>query len=135
MRKILQVFLLFSARLIFAQKPRADPKPDNDSGKQELHFPTVHIGFMASNKANWLPFSLSCLDRLVYPKDRISIEFFTDNNQDNTKELLEEWAFRPETVAKYAHLEVTHNTTLDMGKRLTWDDESRVSFGILSGYF
>lgn len=53
---------------------------------------TVLLAILARNKAHCLPRFLSCIDRLDYDKKLISIYINTNNNEDNTQEILEKWA-------------------------------------------
>lgn len=52
---------------------------------------TVLLAILARNKAHVLPDFLSCIDELDYDKQKIAVYINTNNNQDNTAELLEEW--------------------------------------------
>ncbi|XP_050361291.1 glycosyltransferase 25 family member [Nymphalis io] len=60
--------------------------------------PRVAISILARNKVNSLPYFLTCLRLLDYPKDRIDIWIQTENNYDETDEILHKWAER------YKHL-------------------------------
>jgi hypothetical protein len=51
----------------------------------------VLIAILAKQKAGVLPYYLKCLDSLDYPKSDIVIYVRTNNNTDNTKQILEEW--------------------------------------------
>ncbi|KAJ1133696.1 hypothetical protein NDU88_000174 [Pleurodeles waltl] len=53
--------------------------------------PTLVLAFLARNAAHTLPEYLGALERLAYPKDRISVWCATDHNVDNTSEILQEW--------------------------------------------
>ncbi|XP_056328120.1 procollagen galactosyltransferase 2 [Danio aesculapii] len=53
--------------------------------------PKVVIAILARNSEHSLPYSLGCIERLDYPKDRISIWAATDHNTDNTTAMLREW--------------------------------------------
>ncbi len=52
---------------------------------------TVLVAILARNKEHVLPRFLQCLENQDYPKKLITIYIKTDNNQDNTKALLEAW--------------------------------------------
>lgn len=56
-----------------------------------MQSPTVVIAIIARNAAHSLPYYLGALERLNYPKDRISIWAATDHNSDNTTAVLREW--------------------------------------------
>ncbi|KAG8038300.1 hypothetical protein G9C98_006627 [Cotesia typhae] len=53
--------------------------------------PTILIGILVRNKAHTLPYFLSLLQNLEYPKDRISLWIRSDNNVDNSIEILNVW--------------------------------------------
>ncbi|XP_067219355.1 procollagen galactosyltransferase 2 [Chanodichthys erythropterus] len=53
--------------------------------------PKVVIAILARNAEHSLPYFLGCIERLDYPKDRISIWAATDHNIDNTTAMLHEW--------------------------------------------
>ncbi|KAL6261421.1 hypothetical protein P5V15_006515 [Pogonomyrmex californicus] len=53
--------------------------------------PTVLIAILIRNKAHTLPYFLSLLERQNYPKNRISLWIRSDNNIDNTIDILNEW--------------------------------------------
>ncbi|XP_017208065.2 procollagen galactosyltransferase 2 [Danio rerio] len=53
--------------------------------------PKVAIAILARNSEHSLPYFLGCIERLDYPKDRISIWAATDHNTDNTTGMLREW--------------------------------------------
>jgi hypothetical protein len=59
---------------------------------------TVLIAILARNKAHCLPKYLRCIDALDYDKKLISVYINTNNNNDNTEQLLKDWvdAHRPE---------------------------------------
>ncbi|KAK1155758.1 hypothetical protein AOXY_G26589 [Acipenser oxyrinchus oxyrinchus] len=53
--------------------------------------PTVVLAIIARNAAHSLPYYLGAIERLDYPKDRISVWAATDHNIDNTTAVLREW--------------------------------------------
>lgn len=53
--------------------------------------PLVCIAILAHNKENSLPIYLKCIESFDYPKDRIALYIRTNNNNDRTPEILEEW--------------------------------------------
>ncbi|KAK9880917.1 hypothetical protein WA026_013250 [Henosepilachna vigintioctopunctata] len=53
--------------------------------------PTVFISILARNKAHTLPYFLSYLQNLRYPKERLSLWIQSDHNSDNTIEILKVW--------------------------------------------
>ncbi|KDR07691.1 hypothetical protein L798_02745, partial [Zootermopsis nevadensis] len=52
---------------------------------------SVVIAFLVRNKAHTLPYFLTLLERLDYPKDRISLWVRSDHNEDRTLEILKIW--------------------------------------------
>ncbi|XP_039286759.1 glycosyltransferase 25 family member isoform X2 [Nilaparvata lugens] len=53
--------------------------------------PTVFIAILVRNKAQTLPFFLTCLERLKYSKSRIHLWIRSDHNEDKSIEILQEW--------------------------------------------
>ncbi|XP_044269786.1 glycosyltransferase 25 family member [Tribolium madens] len=53
--------------------------------------PTVFIAILARNKAHTLPYFLTTLENLDYPKNRISLWIRSDHNSDKTIEILRKW--------------------------------------------
>lgn len=53
--------------------------------------PLVCIAILAHNKENALPIFLKCLDAFDYPKGRITLYIRTNNNNDRTTEILDDW--------------------------------------------
>uniref|UniRef100_A0A8D3BDI8 Cerebral endothelial cell adhesion molecule n=2 Tax=Scophthalmus maximus TaxID=52904 RepID=A0A8D3BDI8_SCOMX len=62
--------------------------------------PTVVIAIVARNAAHSLPYYLGALERLNYPRGRISVWAATDHNADNTTAMLKEWLT---VMQKYYH--------------------------------
>lgn len=54
----------------------------------------VFIAILARNKAHCLPKYLECIERLDYDKGQIVLYINTNNNSDNTVEVLKEWMDR-----------------------------------------
>ncbi|XP_031682075.1 procollagen galactosyltransferase 2 [Oncorhynchus kisutch] len=59
--------------------------------ESKMQPPTVVIAIIARNAAHSLPYYLGALERLNYPKARISVWAATDHNADNTTAVLREW--------------------------------------------
>uniref|UniRef100_A0A671WZ53 Cerebral endothelial cell adhesion molecule n=1 Tax=Sparus aurata TaxID=8175 RepID=A0A671WZ53_SPAAU len=59
--------------------------------ESKMQPPTVVIAIIARNTAHSLPYYLGALERLDYPKDRITVWAATDHNADNTTAVLKEW--------------------------------------------
>ncbi|CAB3254142.1 unnamed protein product [Arctia plantaginis] len=53
--------------------------------------PTVGISVLVRNKAHTLPYFLTSLYNLEYPKDRLYLWFYSDFNEDNSIEIIEKW--------------------------------------------
>ncbi|XP_031840465.1 glycosyltransferase 25 family member isoform X2 [Nomia melanderi] len=58
---------------------------------EDLKKPTVLISILVRNKAHTLPYFLTFLERLDYPKKRIHLCIHSDNNIDNSIEILSTW--------------------------------------------
>ncbi len=56
--------------------------------------PKVLLAILAKQKAGQLRFFLRCIEALDYPADRIALYVRTNNNTDDTAEILEEWLAR-----------------------------------------
>jgi hypothetical protein len=56
--------------------------------------PIVFVALLAKQKAQVLNFFLETLDAWDYPKDKIHIYIRTNNNTDNTEEILADWIGR-----------------------------------------
>lgn len=56
--------------------------------------PIVFVALLAKQKAQVLNYFLETLDAWDYPKDRIHIYIRTNNNTDNTEEILADWIGR-----------------------------------------
>ncbi|XP_071764136.2 procollagen galactosyltransferase 2 [Centroberyx gerrardi] len=67
-----------------------DPQPSTHR-ESSLLKPKVLITILARNAQHSLPYFLGCIDRLDYPKDRISIWAASDHSVDNTTAVLQEW--------------------------------------------
>jgi hypothetical protein len=79
------LFILLSCLIpLFAALPAcADLNQPDDK--------TVLIAILARNKAHVLPKYLQCIEELEYDKSLISLYINTNNNIDETEEILEEW--------------------------------------------
>ncbi|XP_057289831.1 procollagen galactosyltransferase 1-A-like [Hydractinia symbiolongicarpus] len=66
----------------------------NDNGTEDIiyyKYPTVVISIISRNEEHSLPTFLGYIERLNYPKDRISICIQTDHNEDGTFNVLSAW--------------------------------------------
>jgi hypothetical protein len=59
---------------------------------EEVSKKTVLLAILARDKAHVLPKFLDCIENLDYDKKLISVYINTNNNQDNTLEILKTWA-------------------------------------------
>ncbi|XP_072930727.1 glycosyltransferase 25 family member [Epargyreus clarus] len=84
-------------------------KPPNPVYNATYKWPTVAVTVLVRNKAHTLPYFLSCLNNLDYPKDRMFIWVYSDYNNDNSIEILREWekVFGPD----YNGVNITADTT------------------------
>lgn len=92
------------------------------SEKVKFLAPKIHVAITVSNKERWLPFTLSCFESLEYPKDRLSVHFYSDHNLDNSIQSIETWI--QNNVGRYKSLELTKNTTIPAAKP-SWDHPER----------
>ncbi|CAL7944133.1 unnamed protein product [Xylocopa violacea] len=58
---------------------------------KNLKKPTVLIAILVRNKAHTLPYFLTLLEQLNYPKERIHLRIYSDNNIDNSIGILSTW--------------------------------------------
>ncbi len=85
-RLIAKFYLLFLPFMIFiCFKVQGEENQENK---------TVLLAILARNKAHILPQFFNCIENLDYNKKLISIYVNTNNNEDNTKEMIENWLKR-----------------------------------------
>ncbi|XP_071980637.1 inactive glycosyltransferase 25 family member 3 isoform X2 [Engystomops pustulosus] len=80
------VLLLVLPGLLLLPARAQEPLLGHDSSP-----PSLLIALLARNAAHALPYSLGALERLHYPKERISIWCVTDHNEDDTAAVLLQW--------------------------------------------
>ncbi len=77
--------------------------------------PLVCIAILAHNKEHALPIFLHCIESLDYPKDRLALYIRTNNNNDQTKTILDSWVntlrMRETTVADDRYHSVFYDAT------------------------
>jgi len=78
--------------------------------------PTVLIAILARNKAHFLPTFLQCINNLEYDKKSISIYINTNNNEDDTVEILEEWMNKHRS--QYRNIEMEQHEIKDLDNTL-----------------
>ncbi|XP_074829722.1 inactive glycosyltransferase 25 family member 3 isoform X1 [Natator depressus] len=86
--------------LLLSGCPGLEGEGGSPAGQQQ-ELPTVVIAILARNSEHSLPHYLGALERLDYPKERISIWCATDHNIDNTTEILWEWLTAMEKYYRY----------------------------------
>ncbi|XP_075434672.1 inactive glycosyltransferase 25 family member 3 isoform X2 [Ascaphus truei] len=59
-----------------------------EPGREE---PSLLLAIIARNAAYSLPYHLGALERLRYPKDRVSVWCATDHNEDGSRAMLQRW--------------------------------------------
>lgn len=87
--------------------------------------PTVTLVLLVRNKAHSLPNFLAFIDRLDYPRDRMSIFLRSDHNIDNSTYILKEWI---ENVRFFYHdvnvvLNATEGGYPEEKSTMDWPDE------------
>ncbi|XP_041666789.1 procollagen galactosyltransferase 2 [Cheilinus undulatus] len=85
------MFLYFLALLAFVLQAECYFSEEKYPEESKMQPPTVVVAIIARNSAHSLPYYLGALERLNYPKDRISVWAATDHNIDNTTAILKEW--------------------------------------------
>ena len=83
---------------------------------------SIHLAIIVSNKAQWIPYTFYFLDKINYPKNKISISLHSDHNFDDTINLLEIW--RLKNYNSYASIETYYNHTVP-DFELSWEDQAR----------
>ncbi|XP_052221589.1 glycosyltransferase 25 family member-like isoform X2 [Dreissena polymorpha] len=63
----------------------------NDLRQEERFYPTVMIATLVRNKAHVLPYFFGLVEKLDYPKDRISLWIRSDHNEDNSTSMVSTW--------------------------------------------
>ncbi|EFN88899.1 Glycosyltransferase 25 family member [Harpegnathos saltator] len=82
--------------------------------------PTVLITILVRNKAHTLPYFLSLMEQLDYPKERMCLWICSDNNVDNTIEILNKWI---NSEGKKYHCLNVHLNATSMG----FEDEKTIT--------
>ncbi|XP_068608749.1 procollagen galactosyltransferase 2 [Brachionichthys hirsutus] len=95
---MLFLFLLLGAQLFPTESYFSEERYQDES---KIQSPTVVVAILARNSAHSLPYYLGALERLNYPKNRISVWAATDHNLDNTTAVLKEWLAVMQKVYHY----------------------------------
>ncbi|WP_456734380.1 glycosyltransferase [Bradyrhizobium sp. USDA 3364] len=80
-----------------------DPPNVADVPDENRPLPKVLIAILAKSKAGHLPLFLECIEALDYPSERIALYIRTNNNRDDTAEILRDWLQR--VGPRYSHVE------------------------------
>ncbi|XP_077986658.1 procollagen galactosyltransferase 2-like [Glandiceps talaboti] len=82
---------LYCLQFVWADNSTADELTEFAFEESPFQRPTVFLPIIARNKAHALPVFLGYIERLLYPKNKISIWIQSDHNIDNTTNILNEW--------------------------------------------
>ncbi len=82
--------------------------------------PTVLLAILAKDKGYVLPEYLYCIDNLIYPKERIDVYINTNNNQDDTAEILKKWVEDNQSLYNSITYEEHVVENLESGKPHDW---------------
>lgn len=83
---------------------------DNSDIEEEEDHPTVQLTFFVRNKASFLPYFLGLIDRLNYPKQRISLYIRGDHCVDEALDITKEWVDKVQDM--YARVDVVLDGTI-----------------------
>ena len=90
--KIMILFPLLLLLLFSQNISTVDQTSLDDQATSINQSPTVMIVLLVRNKAHILPHSLALLERLDYPKNRISLWIRSDHNEDRSAIILKTWS-------------------------------------------
>ncbi|XP_070531927.1 procollagen galactosyltransferase 2-like [Ptychodera flava] len=85
------IFTVFCVEGVLEGNSTVEESPQITEEEDPYLDPTVFIPILARNKAHSLPMYLGNIERLKYPKQRISLWIHSDHNIDNTTNILQEW--------------------------------------------
>ncbi|XP_055314673.1 glycosyltransferase 25 family member [Sitodiplosis mosellana] len=71
--------------------------------------PTILIATLFRNKAHIMPLFFTYLNRIEYPKDRITLWIRSDHNEDETMEVLNQWLYKWSNA--YHHVDIEYDNT------------------------
>ena len=91
---------------------------------------TVLLSILARNKEHVLPKYLQCIDALDYDKKLITIYINTNNNEDNTKEILQQWTEKNKNLYRNIIVESHEVDTLQQTRPHEW---TATRFKVLGG--
>lgn len=98
----LQLILFVAVKTVEDLEQR-DDKLSSSRIVEEQQQPLVFLAVIARNVAHLFPNYMGYLERMNYPKKRISVSIYTDHNSDNTSSLLMEWSSRARSVYHSIH--------------------------------
>lgn len=82
----------------------------------------VLLVILAKNKAVELPLFLECIVRQTYPKNKIHLYIRTNDNTDNTEEILEEWVTKYRCLYASCHTDYSNvNSQIKKFKAHEWN--------------
>lgn len=96
---------------------------NGNGSASEVKRPAVLIGILVRNKAHTLPYFLTLLERLDYPKQRISLWIKSDDNVDNSIEILKKWLSSVKN--KYHNVKVSFEKN---GKKSVNQDQKGIGY-------
>ncbi len=88
---VISVLLFPISSLNWATERVGDDGHGDGDGDGEDLLPTVMVVLLARNKAGVLPYTLTLLERLDYPKERMAVYVRSDHNEDGTVAVLRSW--------------------------------------------
>lgn len=83
--------------------------------------PSILLAVLARNKAHTLPTYLNCINNLEYDKKKISLYINTNNNVDNTENILKNWITAHKHEYASIEFEIGHVDNLDSDRPHEWN--------------
>jgi len=93
------------------------------SGQASEDEKTVLVSILARNKAHLLDKYLQCIENLEYDKSLMSIYINTNNNDDNTEQILAEWAEKNQDNYQCMIFDSHHVEGLESGRPHDWTSD------------
>jgi SAM-dependent methyltransferase len=82
--------------------------------------PTVLLAILARNKGHTLPAYLKCIENLDYDKKKIALYINTNNNTDNTEEILLNWILQHQHEYASVEIDIHHVRALEANRPHEW---------------
>ncbi|KAL4659186.1 procollagen galactosyltransferase 1-like [Arapaima gigas] len=95
------VSALLPLLLLLPRRARGYFPEERWSPESPLLAPRVLLALICRNAEHSLPHFLGAVERLRYPKDRMSLWVATDHNVDNTTAMLRDWLMRVQNLYHY----------------------------------